>query len=226
MLEPAYIEILDTNKELRKELANEIADNDSREKKIASLNKELESCYNTISHYDSLIIAHEEEIASLKSEISYLKRQLYTALQDTRQKEEHLISRDSQLQELEDKIVQLRNRIKELTEKPNPNKKFPLQETQMAVPDLLANIGTALDLVERSIGGDTTINPINTLNGIRITLATIRGHMHRSALDAVNMQGLLNTANRRINDFMGETANLRTDNLRMDQAWRDKRRAC
>ena len=153
MLEPAYIEILDTNKELRKELANEIADNDSREKKIASLNKELESCYNTISHYDSLIIAHEGDITCHKSEISYLKRQLYTALQDTRQKEEHLISRDSQLQELEDKIVQLRNRIKELTEKPNPNKKFPLQETQMAVPDLLANIGTALDLVERSIGG-------------------------------------------------------------------------
>ena len=47
MLEPAYIEILDTNKELRKELANKIANNDSREKKIASLNKELESCYNT-----------------------------------------------------------------------------------------------------------------------------------------------------------------------------------
>ena len=89
MLEPAYIEILDTNKELRKELANEIADNDSREKKIASLNKELESCYNTISHYDSLIIAHEEEIASLKSEISSLKKRLYTALQDAHKKEEH-----------------------------------------------------------------------------------------------------------------------------------------
>ena len=193
MLEPAYIEILDTNKELRKELANEIADNDSREKKIASLNKELESCYNTISHYDSLIIAHEGDITCHKSEISYLKRQLYTALQDTRQKEEHLISRDSQLQELEDKIIQLRNRIKELMlqrlrpDKSGSYKKSPLQETQMAVPDLLANIGTALDLVERSIGGDTTINPINTLNGIRITLATIRGHMHRSALDAVNM---------------------------------------
>ena len=95
----------------------------------------------------------------------------------------------------------------------------------MALPDLLANIGTALDLVERSIGGNTTINSINTLNGIRITLTTIRGHMHRSALDAVNMQGLLNIANRRINNFMGEIANLRTDNLRMDQAWRDERRA-
>ena len=80
MLKLAYIEILYTNKELRKELANEIADNDSREKKIASLNKKLESCYNTISHHDSLIIDHEEEIASLKSEISSLKRRLHTAL--------------------------------------------------------------------------------------------------------------------------------------------------
>ena len=78
-------------------MANEIADNDSREKKIASLNKELESCYNTISHYDSLIIAHEEEIASLKSEISYLKRQLHTALQNVQQKEKNLLSRESQL---------------------------------------------------------------------------------------------------------------------------------
>ena len=95
----------------------------------------------------------------------------------------------------------------------------------MAVPDLLTNIGTVLDLVEKSIGGNITINTINTLNGIRITLTTIRGHMHRSALDAVNMQGLLNTANRRVNDFMGEVANLRTDNLRMNQAWRDERRA-
>src|ERR1044071_3067083 len=199
MLEPAYIEILDTNKELRKELANEIADNDSREKKIASLNKELESCYNTISHYDSLIIAHEGDVTCYKSEISYLKRQLYTALQDTRQKEEHLISRDSQLQELEDKIVQLRNRIKELTEKPNPNKKFPLQETQMAVPDLLANIGTVLDRVERYIGEDTSINPTNTLNGIRITITNIREHMQKIANDAVNYRNLLNIANKRIN---------------------------
>ena len=37
MLDPAYIKILDTNKELYKELANEIADNDSREKRLLLL---------------------------------------------------------------------------------------------------------------------------------------------------------------------------------------------
>jgi hypothetical protein len=51
----------------------------------------------------------------------------------------------------------------------------------MAVPDLLANIGTALDRVERYIGGDTTIDPRNTLNGIRITLTNVRGHMQTTA---------------------------------------------
>ena len=93
MLKPAYIEILDTNKELRKELANEIADNDNREKKIASFYKELESCYNTISHHDSFIIAHEEEIASLKTEIISLKRCFHQALHNVEQKKKHLLFR-------------------------------------------------------------------------------------------------------------------------------------
>ena len=99
----------------------------------------------------------------------------------------------------------------------------------MAIPDLLANIGTALDRIERYIGGDRSINPANTLNGIRISLTTVREHMHRTALDAVNMQGLLNTANRRVNDLMTDIGNLRADFLlrqqTMDQAWRDERRA-
>jgi len=99
----------------------------------------------------------------------------------------------------------------------------------MAVPDILANIGTALDRVERYIGGDRSINPTNTLNGIRISLTNVREHMHRTALDSVNMQGLLNTTNRRVNDLMTDIANLRADFLlrqqTMDQAWRDERRA-
>src|SRR6202008_1090074 len=164
-MDPAYIEILDTNTELRKNLAEEIANNKASEKRICSLIKEVEACYKTISQQDSTILEHEEEIASLKSKISSLKRRLYIALQDAHKKEEHLISRDSQLQELENKITHLRNRIKEITDKSNSYKKFPLQEAQMAVPDLLANIGTALDQVERFIGGDTTINATNTLNG-------------------------------------------------------------
>jgi hypothetical protein len=91
-MDPGYIEILDTNTELRKDLAEEIANNKASKKRICSLIKEVEACYRTISQQDSNILEHEEEIASLKSEISSLKRRLHTALQDIRQKEEHLLS--------------------------------------------------------------------------------------------------------------------------------------
>jgi hypothetical protein len=36
----------------------------------------------------------------------------------------------------------------------------------MALPELLQNIATALDQVERGIGGDPLVNPINIINGI------------------------------------------------------------
>src|ERR1044071_4351724 len=211
-MDPAYIEILDTNTELRKDLAEEIANNKASEKRICALIKEVEACYRTISQQDSTILEHEEEIASLKSEISFLKRRLHIALQDVQKKEEHLLSRDSQLQELEDKITQLRNRIKELTDKSSSYKKFHLQEAeQMAVPDLLANIGTALDRVERFIGGDTSINHTNTLNGIRITLTRVREHIQTTAQNTVNLQNVLYDTNTRVNNLMTQMANERTD---------------
>ncbi len=43
-----YIEILDTNKELRKKLANEIVQNDIFNKKLKALNWKLDSYYKTI----------------------------------------------------------------------------------------------------------------------------------------------------------------------------------
>ena len=42
------------------------------------------------------------------------------------------------------------------------------------LPELLQNIGTALDQVERDIGRDTSINPINVINGIWIILTTVQ----------------------------------------------------
>jgi hypothetical protein len=76
----AYIEILDTNKELRKELANKIVSNDISNKKLKTLNKKLDACYKTISQQDSTILIHEDEIASLKTEIKSLKQSLHKAL--------------------------------------------------------------------------------------------------------------------------------------------------
>ncbi|GBB99066.1 hypothetical protein RclHR1_03400018 [Rhizophagus clarus] len=59
----------------------------------------------------------------------------------------------------------------------------------MAIPDILINIATALDRVEAYIDGDTSFNPKNTLNGIRISLTIARRLMQRHAQYAINMQG-------------------------------------
>jgi len=128
-MDSAYIEILDTNKELRKELASEIATNDISNKKLNSLNRELDACYKIISQQDSTIIAHENEIESLKSEIILLKQCLQKGLQDIEQKEKQLLSREDQLQELENRVDCLKKRIKELVDK-----KITINITDMAHP--------------------------------------------------------------------------------------------
>jgi hypothetical protein len=225
-MDSAYIEILDTNKELRKELEDEIAENKLKDKKLKSLSRELESCYRILSHQDSSILAHEDEIASLKSEIKSLKQRLHKALQDLRHKGDASTAQDIHILRLEDKVDQLKKRIRDITDKKIQQSNN--YSTPMALSDLLANIGIALDRVENYIGGDTTINPINTLNGIRITLTNIRGHMQRTTQDALNNRNLLNTANGRFNTLMNDLTNARNDILRreqmMTQAWRDERR--
>ncbi|CAB5360965.1 unnamed protein product [Rhizophagus irregularis] len=218
-MDSAYIEILDTNKELRKELENEIAENKLKDKKLKSLSRELEICYRTLSHQDSTILAHEDEIESLKSEIKSLKQRLHKALQDLQQKGDVSTAQDIHILRLEDKVDQLKKRIREITDK----KLFGSQinSSLMALPDILRNIGTALDQVENYIDGvDTTFNPKNTLNGIRISLTTVRGHMQRHTQDAINLQGqlntahnLLNNANRQINNFFNDMANVRNECL-------------
>ena len=49
MADLAYIEILNTNKELHKELEDEIAENKLKDKKLKSLSRKLDKCYKTIS---------------------------------------------------------------------------------------------------------------------------------------------------------------------------------
>ncbi|GBB96225.1 hypothetical protein RclHR1_27010002 [Rhizophagus clarus] len=87
----------------------------------------------------------------------------------------------------------------------------------MAIPDILINIATALDRVEAYIDGNTSFNPKNALNKIRILLTTARGLMQRNAQDAINMQGLYRIANDRINGLRNELTNIRNDSLQRER---------
>ena len=56
----------------------------------------------------------------------------------------------------------------------------------MVLLDILRNIGTVLDQIEEYINGNTSFNSKNTLNGIQISITTIRGYMQRHAQNAIN----------------------------------------
>src|SRR5271154_3299528 len=127
----AYLEIIDTNKELRKELGEEISINKDSEKKIRLLIKEVEACYRSLSHQDSTIIVHEDEIISLKAEISSLNKHLRQIQQDAKLKDEASTVQDSRIIELEDKVGQLKSRIRELVSK----KILAINEEDMAQPN-------------------------------------------------------------------------------------------
>ena len=93
---------------MRKELENKIAENKLKNKKLKTLSWELDRCYKTISWQDSIILAHEDEIESLKSEIKSLKQRLHKALQDLKYKGDANIVQDIYILRLEDKVDQLK----------------------------------------------------------------------------------------------------------------------
>ncbi|CAB4418762.1 unnamed protein product [Rhizophagus irregularis] len=117
MRDPAYDEILDTNRELRNELAIEVANNKAQEEKIRALSRELERCYRTISLQDKTITTYEDETTDLKSQIKALRKQLTEIERDLKHKDQTANIQDNRIIELEEKVAQLRGRIWELTNK-------------------------------------------------------------------------------------------------------------
>ncbi|CAI2197071.1 16762_t:CDS:1, partial [Funneliformis geosporum] len=79
-----------------------------------------------------------------------------------------------------------------------------INSSPMVLLELLKDIATAIDCVKLYIDGNRSFDPKNTLNDIRIILTTIRTHMQRVSNDALYYQGLLNMANRQVNNLMND----------------------
>src|SRR5277367_1149563 len=219
----AYLEILDTNKELRKELNEEISINKDSEKKIRLLIKEVEACHRTLSQQDSTIIAHEDEIISLKAEISSLKKHLRQIQQDVKLKDEASTVQDSRIIELEDKVSQLKARIRELVSK----KILAINEEDMAQPNPIdailgcrQTIATCLQGIRAYMDGLPThddngrqadiSNYIERLfNNITDNLLRINGHADIAHWDIAHYQGIINNGNAQVQDLRDELANAR-----------------
>jgi chromosome segregation ATPase len=211
MLDPAYSQLLDTNQELRSELRDEIFINKSNEKKIHILKKELEQCFRTISFQDKTIIAHEEEIESLKTEINSLKQHLQKTLQDLRHKGNASTFQDIHILRLEDKVERLKARIRILIDK-----KISINALDMATANLITNINRGLDRIENHIRGAGTPlqNPFNILDGIRGSLNTIRATLQNITTERDQYQNILNDENRQVRDLRQQLNDSRNQNLR------------
>ena len=72
------------------------------------------------------------------------------------------MSRKEQLYVLEEEVLRLKQRIREITNK----KLSQINSLPMALLGLLRDIATAIDRAELYVDGDRSFNPKNTLNGI------------------------------------------------------------
>src|SRR6266542_1603216 len=256
-VEQAYLDLIDSNLELRIKLTQEETTTIRNKEKIHKFTNDLERCELYIKYLEKNLISHEEEIDRLKAEYRSTLHKLKKCQDHLELKEEVLVVQDNRIILLEDTVEKLKSQIlkishsfgqdhqeKQLTQNFSYHAGLLLQETDcnspffessekkvnnsnnhseeeerknMALPDILRNVGTALDRIERYINGDRSFDPRNTLNGIRISLTTVRDHMQRHAQDAINSLGLLHTANGRINNLMNDLANTRNDCLRRTQ---------
>src|SRR3989440_10864530 len=116
-------ELEEENFHLRSELQTEVDSNRQNEKRIRELEREYTCCEQEIQdlnrEIERLENASEEEIVELKSEISTLKRQLYQARKDVRDKGKYISSLEEQLVESEEQVEKLRCRIRTISSRKN-----------------------------------------------------------------------------------------------------------
>ena len=130
-------EIIRTNQELRKQLAEDDEIISNYRTRIKALELDLEYCNREINLLGNSLVLREDEIDTLKKENKSLSIQLKKALKDVKYKEEGLISRDNQMLGLEDKILTLKARIKDITSR---KRKMALNAPQPPAPNELTNL--------------------------------------------------------------------------------------
>src|SRR5215204_6583010 len=110
--DPAYLQLLDTNRELGKELGKEVDINQTNEKKIHILIKELEQCSRIISFQDTTIITYEKEVQELKSQVADLQKRLRSALKDVDKKESYVLDLEQRLSTFKEEVLVLKKKIR------------------------------------------------------------------------------------------------------------------
>ena len=106
------LELEQINQILRDELSAEISHNKANEKWISRLERDLINCEKEINRKDIAIVASNEEIKELQTEISSLKKDLYQTRKEIRDNNNYTADIENKLQECYDVISSLKQRIR------------------------------------------------------------------------------------------------------------------
>ncbi|GET59422.1 hypothetical protein GLOIN_2v1885507 [Rhizophagus irregularis DAOM 181602=DAOM 197198] len=114
-VEQAYLDLLNSNFALRKELILEETNNISNKEKIHKLTKEIEACERYIFYLEKNLVSREDEIDQLKAECQSTLVELGKYRDHLELKEEALVAQDERIIQLEDTVDKLKKRIQELS---------------------------------------------------------------------------------------------------------------
>ncbi|CAB4418625.1 unnamed protein product [Rhizophagus irregularis] len=114
-VEQAYLDLLNSNFDLRKQLVQEETNNISNKEKIRKLTKEIEACERYISYLEKNLVSREDEIDRLKAECQSTLVELGKYQDYLELKEEALVAQDERIIQLEDTVDKLKKRIQELS---------------------------------------------------------------------------------------------------------------
>src|SRR5919205_1375594 len=234
-IDQAYLDLLDSNIDLREKLAQETIETIKNKRKIRKLIKDLEQCELYIKYLEKNLVSTGDEIDQLKVKCQSIQYELDKCYDHLDLKEEALLIQDERIINLEYTVDKLKNQIIEISIFKN-NKEIDQQSMAATALNQIIDIATALDRIERYIGGDQSSDPIGILNLARTTLTHLRAQFlrlgHQTTMDAnniANLQHMLNNTITQFNHNLQVTANLRNSFQQREQmitqAWRDETNA-
>src|SRR6185312_7693512 len=196
-LDPAFVQLAQSNIELREELNREVDINRANEKKIRQLIRDLEKCEGEIIRRSLTITDQENEIDDLKIQISNLRKQLRSVLKEIKSNETVIDSKNNQIAGYEEDILRLKKRIRCLkasctAEELIPHKKISSNLIEMAnltpprIPrsPRMDDTSRTFESVTQSIRNKIRRNPDTSLcNFVEYTLDELARFYNQSQLE-------------------------------------------
>ncbi|RGB23752.1 hypothetical protein C1646_774061 [Rhizophagus diaphanus] len=165
-VEQAYLDLLNSNFDLCKQLVQKETNNISNKEKICKLTKEIEACERYIFYLEKNLVSYEDDLVQLKAECQSTIYKLKKCQDHLELKEEALVIQDKRIIQLEDTVVNLKKRIQEIS----------VYRNRIPIPNDIDDIFTAsiqsLDEIIRqaALMQEIDVDQKNQIEGLQVLL--------------------------------------------------------